>query len=134
MQITIFATVYATTADAYDTTWPELVARCLNPPLYQSKQTCPLIKLATFGDKRTGRGSLRHDANVRSVSGLEGDYDGEEISPEVAKMLLESAGIAAVIYTSPSHTPSKPRWRVLAPLSADAPPDARRELVFNCIS
>jgi hypothetical protein len=37
------------------------------------KSALPLIKLAALGDVRTEKGSLRHDANLLSVSGVEGD-------------------------------------------------------------
>jgi len=126
---TIFPDVRGQVAEARTADWPELAAWCVNPPQYPSKQACPLIKLATIGEQRTAKGALRHDANILTVSGLEGDYDGEQMAPETAKTLLEFAGIAAVVYTSPSHTPAKPRWRVIAPFSAPQQPAARRELL-----
>ncbi len=129
MRITIFPTVNGNVLEGHKMTWPDLEARCINPPEYPTKRDCPLIKLATFGDQRTTRGALRHDANVLAVSGLEADYDGEQVAPEAASMLLTLAGITAFIYTSPSHTLAKPRWRVLAPLSTERPPEARRELL-----
>jgi len=129
MRITTFPTVNAATANTSDEPWEAFVARCKNPQVYSSKQACPLIKLATFGEQRTARGALRHDANVLSVSGIEGDYDAGDISPDVVKMLLECEGIKALIYTTPSHTAKKPRWRVLCPLSAEHQPNERREMV-----
>ena len=54
-----------------------------------------------------------------SISGVEGDYDLGEMTPETAAEKLKAAGIASLIYTSPSHNlPGKGnRWRVLCPLS-----------------
>jgi hypothetical protein len=129
VRITIFPDVRATSIESYDTTWADLAARCVNPPVYPSKQHCPLVKLAAFGDQRTVKGSFRHDPNVLAVSGLEGDYDAGLIQPSVAAMLLEMAGIQALVYTSPSHTPAAPRWRVLAPLATEHTPTERRELL-----
>lgn len=129
MRITIFPTVRAGTAESHETTWADLAARCINPPVYPSKQDCPLIKLAAFGDQRTEKGALRHDGNVLAVTGLEGDYDAGEMQPSVAAMLLEMAGVEALVYTSPSHTPAAPRWRVLAPLATEHPGTDRRELL-----
>src|SRR5205085_9193492 len=63
-------------------------------------------------------GCYRHDANVTSVSGLEADYDGGKVTVEEAVERVRSAGISTIVYTSPSHTPEKPKWRILAPLSA----------------
>lgn len=92
-----------------------------------NKGDLPLIKLATFGNKRTGKGSLRHDGNVLAVHGAEGDYDGESMSIDVAARKL--VGINCLLYTSPSHTPSKPRWRVIAPFSAPLTVKARDEML-----
>ena len=129
MRITNIPTVNAKEAHAAEITWAEIVERCTNPPSYPTKAACPLIKLATFGEQRTAKGCLRHDANVLTITGLECDYDGEKMPPSTARMLIERAGITALVYTSPSHTEAAPRWRVLAPLSTECPPTARRELV-----
>src|SRR6478672_6876315 len=86
-----------------------------HPPEYPSKRACPFIKLADFGNERSPGGSLRHDANVVSITGVEGDYDGEQVTLAEAAALLRAAGIKAILYTSPSHTAERPRWRILAP-------------------
>jgi hypothetical protein len=94
-----------------------------------SKDKLPLLKLARFGSVRSASGSLRHDANVISVSGVEGDYDGEEMAPDEALKRLETVGLACLLYTSPSHTPAKPRWRILLPFSRELPPGRRSKMV-----
>ena len=91
-----------------------------------SKATLPWLKLATFGDLRTADGnSLRHNANVVTISGAEGDYDGETTSFAEAVDTLRTAGVMAIVYTSPSHTEDAPRWRVATPFSVEYPPDRR---------
>ena len=72
------------------------------------------MKLATFGDVRTEARCLRHDGNVKSVYGAEADYDGEAMGFDEAVARIRDAGIAAILYTSPSHTPAKPRWMRLS--------------------
>jgi hypothetical protein len=94
-----------------------------------AKALLPWLKLASFGDLRTPRNSLRHDGNLLSIHGLEGDYDGEQITIERARRILEQAGLAAILYTSPSHTPQAPRWRVLCPTSQPLPPAERPRLL-----
>jgi hypothetical protein len=89
------------------------------------KHKLPLIKLATFGDRRTGKGSLRHDDNVLEVHGVEADYDGEVMAPEDMAESLRQNDIAALVYTSPSHTDDHPRWRALAPFAGPMPPPFR---------
>ncbi|MHB0706010.1 phage/plasmid primase, P4 family [Roseomonas mucosa] len=93
------------------------------------KAKLPWLKLARFGDSQTAKGSFRHDANVLSIDGIEADYDGEAVSLDEACALLRAADLAAMVYTSPSHTPDKPRWRVLCPTSVSLPPDERARLV-----
>jgi hypothetical protein len=90
-----------------------------------TKDRLPWLKLARFGDIRTDKDSLRHDANVVAISGIEADYDDEAVTFDDAQDKLRKAGVAAVLYTSPSHTEDAPRWRVLCQLSAEYPPDRR---------
>jgi KaiC/GvpD/RAD55 family RecA-like ATPase len=92
------------------------------------KSDLPWLKLATFGNVATVKGSLRHDANLEAITGIEGDYDGGVVSIAEAVERLESANVAALIYSTPSHTAAAPRWRVLAPTSADMLPADREAL------
>jgi hypothetical protein len=93
------------------------------------KASLPWLKMGRFGDAPTDAGCLRNDKNVLTVTGIECDYDGEAITPEQGAARLRAAGVQALIYTSPSHTPTKPRWRVLCPTSQELPPDQRFQLV-----
>lgn len=129
MRITLFENLQASAAPSYEATWEQIYAHACAPAIYAAKQFCPLIKLATFGTVPSTKGSMRHDANILAISGIEGDYDGELVTPEAGVSALTAAGVYALIYTSPSHTPDKPRWRVLAPLSREHDPSAHRELV-----
>jgi hypothetical protein len=101
-----------------------LAARAAEPAGAE-KSKLPLIKLAVFGDSRTDQNCLRHDDNVLETTGIEADYDGEVIPPELMVEVLERAGIAALVYTTPSHTPTRPRWRALAPFARPRPPAFR---------
>lgn len=94
----------------------------------RSKEALPLYKLAAFGDAPSGAGCLRQDHNVLAVTGIEGDYDGGEVSLSEAEQRLRKAGLAAILYSSPSHTETEPRWRVMAPLSHPCAPVARHNL------
>lgn len=94
------------------------------------KDSMPHIKLGTFGDQKSDNGCYRHNRNHVAVSGIEGDYDAGEVSVDAAVRLLAEAGIAAMIYTTPSHglEGKGHRWRVLCPLERDVAPNARRAL------
>lgn len=129
LAVTTFPDVAAHTLTAETLTLRQLAARAGNTHA-RVKADLPLVKLARFGDARTVRGgSLRHNANVLSVAGVEADYDGGQVTPEQAAATLRSAGLAGLVYTSPSHTAAVPRWRVLAPLSRPHAPADRAELV-----
>jgi putative DNA primase/helicase len=131
LRLAIFSDVRGTATSTRQgwTDWDSLVRDLCDPPEYAAKADCPLIKLATFGNKESANGSLRHDGNVLNVSGLEGDHDAGTLSPQDAAELLRQAGVRALIYTTASHTPSHPRWRVLAPLSRPHAPEERARFV-----
>ena len=95
----------------------------------RSKDKLPWLKLARFGDIKSDKNSLRHDANVTEITGVEADYDGEKVSFDEAVEIAEKAGLLAIIYTSPSHTDAAPRWRVICPTSTELSPDQRGHLM-----
>jgi hypothetical protein len=87
------------------------------------------VKLARFGNARTKKGSLRHDRNAIAVTGIEADYDGGSMTFDEAVEILGGAGVDAIVYTSPSHTDERPRWRVLCPFSSELSPDRRQHMM-----
>ena len=127
--VTIFPDVNAQSLRLLRLTWQQLADHVRTPKIYASKSECPLIKLATFGDKRSGKNCLRNDANVSEIFGVEVDYDGESVSMRDAQMLLHEQSVEAILYSSPSHTEAKPRWRVLCPLTRAYAPSERARFV-----
>lgn len=109
-------------------TFEGFIARLKAVPESPTKTACPLLKLASFGDKKSSKGSLRHNANVTEIHGVEGDYDGEVMSMEDAIARLEQHGIRGGVYPSPSWTREKPRWRVVCPTSTKLSPQRHRAL------
>jgi putative DNA primase/helicase len=126
---TVFPDELAKTCTQHTVDWPHLVHGMRHAREYPSKGAMPLIKLATFGELRSVGNALRHNPNMLAVHGVEGDYDGEQVTIEQAAERLTAAGIEAVLYSTPRHTPTAPRWRVLAPLHNPCEPSLRRELV-----
>ena len=100
-------------------TYNDFAGRAARPQIYSSKQDMPLIKLAAFGQVKSKNGSLITDNNLLYVSGIEADYDAEQMPMREAAARIEKADIEAVLYTSASHTEDKPRWRVLCVLSKE---------------
>jgi hypothetical protein len=113
----------------HECAWVQIISVLKDPPKCDTKDQAPWIKMATFGEQRTDKNCLRSNDNILEITGLEGDYDGEEMSPEEAIARLEKAQIGGVVYTSASHTAYKPRWRVLVPLSKPYPKTARNALM-----
>ena len=93
------------------------------------KASLPWLKLASFGDDRTDKNSLRHDANVLSIEGIECDYDAGKITMADAAKRLEQAGIAALLYESASSEWFDPRFRIVCPCSESLSPHDRKQLV-----
>lgn len=109
--------------------WGGVVELLEQAPHQGVKDESPLLKLATFGSRRTGKGALRHDGNVLEVTGIEGEHDNGEMSPEAARGLLEDYNLRGVVVTTWSHTPEHPRWRTFLPLSRAVKPEKRAHLV-----
>ena len=76
------------------------------------KAKLSLLSLHRYRDVPSENGALRCNANVLTSFGCVGDYDGEQLGLEEAVEKLNRAQIAAVVYSSPSYSPEKPRWRV----------------------
>ena len=114
---------------------PRALAKLIAETSAVAKDHLPWLKLAIFGDKRTPKtahskgNSLRHDANVTSVTGCELDYDAGKISFDDARGRLETQGVACILYTSPSYSIEFPKWRILCPFSREGQPHVRRQMV-----
>lgn len=126
---TIFDNIQSKTAHEGKGKWADVVALVTNAAVYTSKVACPLFKGAKFGLVKTPTGALRNDANLIAISIIEGDYDGGKMSVQEAITRLEHYQIRALVVTTASHTPDKPRWRVFAPLAQSVHPSDRYRLV-----
>lgn len=94
-----------------------------------SKKRLPWLKLARFGEQYSKNNCLRTNRNLLEITGIEIDYDAGEVSFDAAASALQEADLRCILYTSASHTPDNPRWRVLAPTSRPLEPSRRVELV-----
>ena len=110
-------------------TWADFVAMIEAPKTYPTKQACPLLVLATFGDQPTASGCLRHADNIETIRGLACDHDAGTLSIKSANETLQLFGIRAVLHTTASSTPDKPRWHAFFPLSRPHAPHERRALI-----
>ncbi len=128
LTITTFRDRYAKTKKEHTKSLRQIVP-ALEKRSAPSKDKLPWLKRARFGDKKTAAGSLRHNANVNEVRGVEIDYDLEEMPMREAAELFQKLEIGCLFYTSPSHKPGKPRWRGLFPLSAPVAPSERGRFV-----
>jgi hypothetical protein len=80
---------------------------------------CP----ATFGNRTNAKGSLRHDGNVLAIYAGVADIDNKVDEPlTVPEIERRLNGYALALHTSYSHTPDKPRYRVIIPLAHPMPP------------
>jgi hypothetical protein len=126
--VTFFDDVYAKSLVSKSTTLAEL-HKLINETTALSKVELSLFKLAEFGSHRTEQGCLRNDANVVLVTGLVVDYDGEEMAMQEAVDRLDAYSLHFETYTSPRHTPSKPRFRGVLPTSKPLPPAEHNRLM-----
>jgi KaiC/GvpD/RAD55 family RecA-like ATPase len=127
--VTRFPTIAATRKKTMNVTLRQLAAEIVAEEA-TDKARLPGFKLATFGNDKTlspSGHSYRTNANMQAVSGLEADYDGGEITPEDACDVLLRAGLSGIVYTTPSHSPDAPRWRVFTPFEEERPPVERAQ-------
>lgn len=129
IHVSTFQDLRAGKIDAMLRSPEQLLAIFKDPLTASSKSGLRLLSLNRYGDLRTEKGALRHDANVLGVGGLVGDYDGGVVSIDEAADMLRSAGVGAMLYTSPSSSESAPRWRVVAPLSTEVEADEHLDLM-----
>lgn len=95
----------------------------------RTKAELPLLTLTQFGDRRTISGSLRSASNATGLSEIEVEYDGERLGFDEAAQIFRDHGLSATLYTTPSHTPEKPRWRAILSTLHPLPREDRRKLV-----
>jgi hypothetical protein len=128
LTFTTFPNQQAATCQQHTAT-PAAIAGGIRKAHGPDKFSLPWIKLGTFGTQRSAKNCLRTNANMLTATGCEGDYDDERISFDAAANLLFAHGVGGILYTSPSHTPTAPRWRFLAPFSKPLAPTERRRMV-----
>lgn len=104
----------------------------LDPPSYDSKQAVdaagkPIIpgkgqKVASWGCPLFSPGLRKSGQRKGEVPSTFWyavvEHDAGTVPFETAVEALQRAGIDAIVYTSASHDPAAPRWRVVAPLQA----------------
>jgi len=85
------------------------------------KAGLPWLKGALMGKQRSPKNSLRTNANVNTLTLLEGDYDANTapvlLTMEDAGELIATEGLKALFYSSASDTPEEPHWRIIVPLA-----------------
>ena len=78
-------------------------------------------------------GERRAKANVKSVTALVYDYDDTSVPPDQVKQSLVGKNLRFAIYTTWSHTPEKPRYRVILFLSRSLGPNEYEKAWTNGI-
>jgi hypothetical protein len=86
----------------------------------------PWLTLARFGNARTEKGSLHHNRKVIVCSGVEADYDGEQISFDETIETLKKVEVEAIVYTVSLISPSCElmTWAVAREPAKTRPPAA----------
>jgi putative DNA primase/helicase len=86
-----------------------------------AKEDLQWLKLARFGNRPTPppQSCLRNNANVDALSGIVAEHDKGTMPFDEAVRRLRKEKLTALVYTSPSHTEARQRWRVVVPCSRD---------------
>ena len=126
---TLFPDLGGKEGTEYATPFLGMAEWLLQLPEFPSKDACPLISLSRYGTNRTAKDSRRHNANILDATGALGDYDAGIIPPAEAAQILQTAGIEAIIVTTPSHGLKGNRWRVIAPFTNAHTIEQRHDLM-----
>lgn len=108
---------------AFQMSWPEFVNHLASQLYVRSEKdaldgTAPLFSLSRFIEKE-GK-TLRQKAYVDLISAIVLDYDKGFDQGELFSA-LEATGLTWFAYTTFTHTPDDPRWRVIVPTSTPIP-------------
>lgn len=126
--ITFFPDEYARTLETAEMTLWDLRDQVLVTDA-DKKSDLRLLKLAKFGPTPSENNCLRYDDNVIHISGVVVEHDAETMSVDEVAKAFRKARLTALIYTSPSHSVNKQRWRAICPTSCDLLPDQHKRLV-----
>lgn len=130
IELTWFDNIQAVKKRPAEMTWATFTALTYRPPVRESKQDLPWIKLAKFGDQRSPKGCYRTDKNVLALTGVELDYDNAQL-PFFEAVSRLSGLIRCVAYTTPSHSRERPCYRILAPFSDPIEGDTPKLKIFR---
>jgi hypothetical protein len=120
---TFFDDLYARALRGEDINLEEL-GELIENTTAPTKAGLPSMMFARLGNVRTAppANCLRHDANVLAFSGLLAEHDSGQMPFAEMVDRMETAAIAFIAYTTPSHTLAMPRWRIGCPFSREYPP------------
>ena len=106
---------YAAATKHEESYTPRALAGRIRVVTAPSKARLPWLKLARFGDTRTDKRSLRHDANLTAISGIEGDYDGGKMPMGEKPPNGWNSRASPALSTPRRRTPRQPRAGVSWP-------------------
>ena len=112
--LTFFKSVTDRRGKAQKLTADQFAAMLAQPKTYSAKADLPLFNGVTFSGGRT-------DKDAKSFVAVIGEHDAGDVTIEEAKRCIEAGQLAAHVYSTPSHTPECPRWRVVAFCSEEHP-------------
>ena len=110
MIYTAFENLHSQQGQQHSIDWPGFCSFIQQVPAYPDKSAQPLIKLGTYG-------AFSRANDLLSAEGLELDYDDGQITPEQAADLLRAEGLRAIVCSTYTSAPDKPKWRAFLPLS-----------------
>lgn len=113
--VSFFKSVKDPSGHVEQLTAEDLAGLFTHPRKFEEKGDLPLFSLVAF------RGG-RKDEHIAELYGIVAEHDAGEVSLDEAIARARVAGVALIGYTTPSHTPEHPRWRVVALFSRPRKP------------
>lgn len=117
LTITRFADKKTIAGKCHTVTWAKLCEALSTPNEAPNKNSLPLVKFSKLPQNSRVAGTV-----PENMTAIVGDYDAELVTVDEAVAKLSASGISSVVYTTASHRPEAPRWRVVAQLASPATP------------
>ena len=109
--------------------WQEFAGLFTIHKIAASKEACNLFSMTYYKEK-----TLRGNNNIESMSGAVLDFDGkDENALTLEKVLPVLKSYTTLAYTTFSHKPEQPRFRVILPFAETIKPLSYREAFFPAL-
>jgi hypothetical protein len=126
---TFFKNIRDTRPQPYQTSWAKFSSSFSQHKVVSHKESAPLFSMNVYKE-----GGSRGNESIDFMSGAVLDFDGKHAHAKTLNEVLPCfESYAWLAYTTFSHTPENPRFRIVLPFEKSVSPQLYREYIFPAI-